>query len=69
MTRRISFILAGIISSQGLRAQPHTAASLSFDVASIKRSPKNLAGGERLRFLPGGRFVAARLKPSFWGTA
>lgn len=61
MTRRIavlSFILAGIISPGRLRAQPHTAASLSFDVASIKPSPKNLAGGERLRFLPGGRFVA-----------
>jgi len=61
MTRKselFSFVLFGIMSSQGLRAQPHPSASLSFDVASIKPAPKNLIAGERLQFLPGGRFVA-----------
>jgi uncharacterized protein (TIGR03435 family) len=51
-------IFVGIISPGWLRAQLRAAAPLSFDVASIKPAPTNSAGGERLRFLPGGRFVA-----------
>jgi len=54
----LSVILVGIISPGWLRGQPRAAAPLSFDVASIKPAPRNSAGGERLRFLPGGRFVA-----------
>ena len=45
MTRKselFSFVLVGIISSQELRAQPHAAASLSFDVFAAPREAEAL---------------------------
>jgi hypothetical protein len=53
-----SAILAVAMIPHQMNSQPGAADRPSFDVASVKPAAGNVIRGERLQFLPGGRFIA-----------
>jgi uncharacterized protein (TIGR03435 family) len=57
----IGFTLFGVVAPRQIQGQSHVPPLPTFDVGSVKPAQDNVGRGERLQFLPGGRFIAENI--------